>query len=292
MKENIILVLGGGSARGLAHIGVIEELEKKFNIKAIIGTSMGAIIGGLYASGLSAKKILEIAQNIKVKDYLSFFRLNVSGGFVNSKKMLEFFDEKVKAMKIEHLPIKYASVAFDLKYKQTVIINKGYLSSAMLASCSLPLIFRPYKYKNYLFCDGGVEYPLPIDFSHIFDKDYKVVAVNVLPPISHEPQFVDLSTKSYSACKRNNIMLSLQVTTYNQAFLAIRSLLEFKPDYYINAYTGEYSSWDFIKANEFYNVGKRSATHYVKIYNENSPLADLTEKLRQFKDKVKNLKMF
>ena len=292
MKENVIVVLGGGSARGLAHIGVLETIEKNYNIQAIIGTSMGAIIGGLYASGLSPRRILQIAESIKVKEYLSFFKLNFTGGFVNSAKMLEFFDEKVGGLKIEQLPIKYASVAFDIKQKQTVLINRGYLASAMLASCSLPLIFHPYKYKDYLFCDGGVEYPLPVDFAHVFDKNLKIIAVNVLPPISHEPSFVNFETNNYEACKRNNLVLSLQVTILNQAFLATRSLLEHKPDYYISAYTSKLTSWDFIRAKEFYKIGIKSAKHHIEIDKSDSPLDELYDKLSELKDRIKKLKMF
>ncbi len=290
MKEKVIVVLGGGSARGLAHIGVLEVIEKMFDIKAIIGTSMGSIIGGLYAYGLTPLQILNIAESIKLTDYLSFFRLDFKGGFVNSKRVLHFLSEKVNNKNIEELSINYAAVAFDIKDKKTVIINRGNLASAMLASSSLPLIFKSFKYKNHLLCDGGVEYPLPLDFAHIFKKDYKIIAVNVLPPISHEPQLLNLQTDKFNECKRNNIMLSLQVTIYNQAFLAIRSLLDFKPDFYISAYSSELTSWDFIKAEQFYQIGKKSAKHFIEMENDRLPFEELKGRFDDFKRKIKSLK--
>lgn len=288
-KEDVILVLGGGSARGLAHIGVIVHLEELFNIKAIIGTSMGAIIGGLYASGLSTNEILNIAKNIKPKDYLSFLKLHTSGGFVNSKKILSFFSDLVGNKKIEDLDIPYASVAFDIKSKATVILNKGNLASAMLASCSLPLIFKPFKYKNYLFCDGGVEYPLPTDLAGFFGKKLKVVAVNVLPPVSHKPVFVNIDTQKYATSKENNIMLSLHTTAYNQSFLAIRSLFDYKPDYYISAYTNKVYCWEFHKVEEFYEVGLKSAKAGITIEKPRKNIDDLNSTIRELKRKIKEM---
>ena len=218
--------------------------------------------------------------------------MNFSGGFVNSQKLLEFFAKHLKNTQIENLPINYAAIAFDIIQRKTVIINAGNLSSAMLASASLPLIFKPFKFNNYLLCDGGVEYPLPVDFAHIFNRGYKVVAVNVLPPISHQPQLLNLNTESYNESKRNNIMLSLQVTMYNQAFLATKSLLEYKPDYYISAYSKNLSSWDFIKVSKFYEIGVKSAKTFIEIDNKETPFEEFMDRFNEFKKRLKMLKIF
>jgi len=288
-KENVILVLGGGSARGLAHIGAIKHLNTLFNIKAIVGTSMGAIIGGLYASGLSADKILDITKKMKPKDYLPFLQLHASGGFVNSKKILSFFSDLVGNKNIEDLQISYAAVAFDIKSKSTVILNKGNLAAAMLASCSLPLIFKPFKYGNHLLCDGGVEYPLPTDFAGLWDKDLKVVAVNVLPPVFRRPQFISIATDKYETSRENNVILSLQTTEYNQAFLAIRSLFDHKPDYYISAYANNLSIWEFHKAEEFYQVGLKRAKEGIVIEKPRKNIDDLGDIILDLKKRIESL---
>jgi len=226
---------------------------------------------------------------MKPKDYLSFLQLHASGGFVNSKKILSFFSDLVGNKNIEDLRISYAAVAFDIKSKSTVLLNKGNLAAAMLASCSLPLIFKPFKYGEHLFCDGGVEYPLPTDFAGLWDKNLKVVAINVLPPVFKKPRFISSDTNKYETSKENNVILSLQTTEYNQAFLAIRSLFDSKPDYYISAYSNNLYSWEFHKANEFYNVGLKRARKGIIIEKPRKNIDDLGAIILDLKKRIESL---
>ena len=156
----ISLVLGGGGARGYAHIGIIEELKSNgLEIKSISGTSMGAIIGGLEASG-SLDKYKEWVTSL---DFLDIFKFLKSPFKLDGDKIIEKLKELVgKEVKIEDLPIKYTAVATDLTKKREVWLQRGDLFKAMQASSAIPGVFDPVIINNRLLVDGGVLNLMPI----------------------------------------------------------------------------------------------------------------------------------
>ena len=258
-KQDITLVLGGGSALGLAHIGVIEVIEQHFNIKAIIGSSAGAVVGGLYLSGNSSEQIISMVKNLSLVEYVGLLRLGIGGnGLLDGKWLEKYFREKTFDKNIEDLEIDYGAIAFDVNNLETVIITKGPLCSAMRASSSLPLVFEPFHTEDRILMDGGVEYPLPIAFSKYFNLRRPVIAVNVLPEIGKRPKRFEITDYfKKKEAKESFIFTSLQSGIYNQASMALSSVLHFKPFMYIDANLPSYTSLDFKYVEKFYEHGKK-----------------------------------
>ena len=177
--RDVALVLSSGGARGLAHIGAIEELEAQgYRIKSIVGCSMGAIIGGMYAAGKLAE-YKEWMQTIDKKKILSLLDISFSlDHLVKGEKIIEAMKEIVPDVKIEDLPIPFKAVATDWEKGQEVVFSKGSLYEAIRASISMPLFFDPVKRGGTTFVDGGILNPLPLNISKDMPGDI-VVAVNV-----------------------------------------------------------------------------------------------------------------
>ncbi|UGS22794.1 patatin-like phospholipase family protein [Flavobacterium channae] len=179
MKKDITLVLSGGGARGIAHIGVIEELLKlNVNIASISGTSMGALIGGIYAVG----KLEEFKQwMLKVNRTKIFKLIDFSfstQGLVKGERVFNEIREFITDVNIEDLPIKYTATAFDIANGREVVFDKGSLFNAIRASISIPTIFTPLTIGDSVFIDGGVVNNIPINTAKRVENDI-VIAVNV-----------------------------------------------------------------------------------------------------------------
>ena len=158
------MVLSSGGARGLAHIGVIEELESQgYHITSIAGCSMGALIGGVYAAG----KLEEFREWMKTVDRkkmleLTDFSLSLNH-FVKGKRIIEAIMEFVPDVAIEDLPIPYCAVATDLKAGKEVVFSEGSLFEAIRASISLPSFYEPVQRDDMILIDGGVINPIPLN---------------------------------------------------------------------------------------------------------------------------------
>ncbi|WP_397453383.1 patatin-like phospholipase family protein [Pseudomonas sp. NA-150] len=162
MNKRVALVLGSGGARGYAHIGVIEELERRgYDIACIAGCSMGAVVGGIYAAG----KLREYREWIESLDYLDVLRLvDVSFrlGAIRGEKVFGKIREIVGEINIENLRIPYTAVATDLTNQQEIWFQEGCLHQAMRASAAIPTLFTPVMQGNRMLVDGGLLNPLPI----------------------------------------------------------------------------------------------------------------------------------
>jgi len=162
-KKRVSLVLGSGGARGYAHIGVIEELEKNgFDICAISGSSMGALIGGFYACG----KLQEYKEWVLALDLIDVAKLLdftfAGNGFIEGEKVFEQLGAMIGELDIEDLPIAYTAVASDLLRQKEVWLQKGPLIDAIRASISIPTLFTPKEIEGRYLVDGGLLNPLPI----------------------------------------------------------------------------------------------------------------------------------
>ena len=177
--RDVALVLSSGGARGLAHIGAIEELEAQgYRIKSIVGCSMGAIVGGMYAAGKLAE-FKEWMQTIDKKKILSLLDISFAlDHLVKGEKIIDAMKEIVPDVKIEDLPIPFKVVATDWEKGQDVVFSSGSLYEAIRASISMPLFFNPVKRGGTTFVDGGILNPLPLNISKDMPGDI-VVAVNV-----------------------------------------------------------------------------------------------------------------
>ena len=163
MKE-VALVLSSGGARGLAHIGAIEELENNgYRISSIAGCSMGALIGGVYATG-KLDEFREWMKTIDRKKMLELTDFSLSlNHLVKGSRIIEAIMEFVPDVTIEDLPIPYCAVATDLKAGREVVFNKGSLFEAIRASISLPSFYEPVQRDDMVLIDGGVINPIHLN---------------------------------------------------------------------------------------------------------------------------------
>lgn len=164
MKQKVALVLSGGGARGIAHIGAIQELENHgYEITSVAGTSMGALVGGVYAAG----ELPLFKEWISILDKFMFLSLMDFSfgidGILKGKKVLKELQNLVPDINIEDCRIPYAAVATDLLTRKEVVFEKGRLYDGIRASISLPPLFQPYKLNDMVLIDGGTVNQLPLN---------------------------------------------------------------------------------------------------------------------------------
>lgn len=192
-SKDIALVLSGGAARGIAHIGVIEVLlERGYQITSVAGTSMGSVVGGVYASG----KLDEFKEWICELDMVKAMMLidfTVSRqGMIKGDKIFRKVQDFIPDVRIEEMEIPFAAVAAELTTREEVVFRSGSLYDAIRASVSIPTILTPVKTDEGLLIDGGVLNNLPVNVVERTKKD-KLFAVDVnanidleLPPDMQE----------------------------------------------------------------------------------------------------------
>ncbi len=175
--KKIGLALSGGSAKGLAHIGVLESLEKhKIKIDYLAGTSMGAVVGALYSSGMSIRDLKKIATTTKWENLVDFTLPDK--GILTGYKIEKFLRVLLKNKKFKDLEIPMSVIAADVHNGEKVIFRKGDVASALRASISIPNVFVPYEYNNRVLVDGGVVAPVPVDTVRNMGADV-VIAIDL-----------------------------------------------------------------------------------------------------------------
>jgi NTE family protein len=176
-KPKVGLVLGAGSARGLAHVGVLQVLEEQgIPFHFIVGSSMGAMIGGIYGSGTDIKILGKVFEQI---DLGRFFEIGIpTMGFINGTKINEFLKLLTKNKRFEDLFLPVYMVATDLYTGTTVVINEGSVAEAIRASISIPGIFRPVPRGQMLLVDGAVTDRVPVEAAAQMGADI-IIAVDV-----------------------------------------------------------------------------------------------------------------
>ncbi len=189
-KIKIGLILGSGGAKGLSHIGVLKVLEREnINIDCISGSSIGAIIGGLYAKGYSSKELEEIALSISKKDVYEFLDFSISTqGIFKGDRILNFLENLLGDIEFHQLKIPFLTVAVDLVTGKKLIFNKGKVVPAIRGSISIPVIFQPYSLEDKLLIDGGVLSPLPIEELREYQKPDLIIGVNLQSPPNWIPK--------------------------------------------------------------------------------------------------------
>jgi len=178
-KQTISLVLGSGGARGYAHIGVIEELlAHGYEIKSISGSSMGALIGALYACG-KLQVYKEWVLGLDLLDVAKLIDFSFTGtGIIQGNKVFHVIEEIIGDIMIEDLPISFTAVATDLIKQKEVWIQDGRLIDAIRASIAIPTVFTPKKIRERYLIDGGVTNPMPIAPT-VSDDTEITIAVNL-----------------------------------------------------------------------------------------------------------------
>lgn len=250
-KDGLAIALSGGSVRGLAHIGFLEVLEEN-NIKVdyIIGTSMGALVGGVYAAGKLKElkeKMLKLSKNRILSLLLSS---RIRKGNTDTKEIEKFIKPLIKGRKMKTLNPPFTAIATNLKTGKEVYLEEGSLLRNISASISIPGIFQPVKIKNMLLVDGGVIDPLPQEYAKT--KAEKVIAVNAMPTkINYKKggDTSDILSEAVSIMTNKLIRLGTKKSD-RHLFVQIR--------------TRGIDSFDFKSVEKVIELGRKAAKKHIK----------------------------
>lgn len=185
-RPRVALVLSSGGARGYAHIGAIEALtERGYDIVSVAGTSMGALIGGMYCAG-KLPEVKEWLFSLTRRDVISLLDFSLSKNYlVKGDKVIRTLKQIVPDTRIEQLPIPFRAIAADLVTQREVVFSKGSMYRAIRSSISMPSVFKPIKVAHHILVDGGIVNPLPLN-RVVRSEDDLLVSVNVSAPASEE----------------------------------------------------------------------------------------------------------
>jgi NTE family protein len=173
------LALGGGAARGFAHVGVIAALEEAgIKVDLVVGTSAGSMVGAIYASGKSAAQLQEIALKMEEAEITDWTLPFFSRGILRGEALSNYVNRQVSNKLIESLPIPLGIVATDLKSGQGVLFRQGDTGQAVRASSSVPSVFNPVKIGDREYVDGGLVAPVPVRYAKQMGAEL-IIAVDI-----------------------------------------------------------------------------------------------------------------
>jgi len=287
MNKDVALVLSSGGAKGLAHIGAIEELEAQgFRITSVAGCSMGALIGGVYATG-KLEEFREWMKTIDRKKMLELTDFSFSlNHIVKGTRIIEAIMEFVPDVRIEDLPIPYCAVATDWKSGREIVFCKGSLFEAIRASISLPSFYEPVQRDGMILIDGGVTNPIPMNRVARHEGDI-LVGVDVSgqdyekqSEVQHElaekrKRSTSLSQQILNKLIPDNLDFNYYTMLSRVSSMMIRqnSMLMaqlMKPDILVDIQMSRYSGFDYDKSEKIISIGKQKTLQAINQYNGRS----------------------
>ncbi len=242
-KPLIGVALSGGAVRGIAHIAALETLEQEgIPIYALAGTSVGSMVGALYASGIPLMEIRRILLGVKWKNVLKLVVPKL--GLVSSEGIYEFMDSILKGKKFSTLQMPFAAVATDLRNGEKVTITTGSVARAVQASCSLPIIFTPTEINKHTLIDGGFSSQIPVRSVREELGAKKVIAVDV----------------NYQAIESDEFDNIMKIATHLSALWASRNarVEEKLADVVIQVSARGIALYDLSKSKELLSRGKKA----------------------------------
>ncbi len=257
-KRKIGLALGGGAARGLAHIGVLEILQKEgIHIDMIAGTSAGAIIGALYARGKNSSQIIKMALDLSRKRLISMVDPSLpKSGFIKGRKIKNLVTLFIGGdIKFSELKVPLACVSTDINTGEEVVIDQGSVPEAIRASISIPAIFTAVKWQNRYLVDGGLVNPVPVSVVKRMGADF-IIAVNVIPDVAERAHQVD--KERIGGLKEPNIIHVLLQSMYIGTYSLVSHSLE-GADIVIEPRVTHIGSGDFHQCQECILQGELAA---------------------------------
>jgi len=240
-EKRIGLALGGGGARGLCHIAFLEALDEMgIRVSMISGTSIGSLIGAFYASGFSGSVIRERLNSIRFKDIIEMVDLKLFGtkSLVKGQGVKEFLQKNLPVHTFDELKIPLKIVATDFWAQKQVILEKGDLASAVMASICIPAVFEPVLIDRHILVDGGIANNVPFDI--LKEHNRIIVAIDVagsgeVPEGAKKPHIVE------------NLMLSFEIL---QKALLDEKLKYNRPDILVKPSLKDIGILEFHKSKE------------------------------------------
>jgi len=239
-RPRIALVLGGGAARGFAHIGVIRALEQeKIPVDLVVGTSVGSLIGALYAREGNSFELEWTAFGLTRDDLLDYAILGATMGPVKGERLEQFVNKNIKTANIEELKIPFVAIATDLNRGTRVVLDRGPLSRAIRASCAIPGVFQPVEHQGRLLVDGGAVDNLPVSVARQKGADI-VIAVDISQNVTNYniSNLVDVTLQAV------NIMFSENVKRRRQ-----------EADVLVSPAVGDVAMMDFTQKKRLMQAG-------------------------------------
>lgn len=274
MSKDVALVLSSGGARGLAHIGAIQELEARgYRITSIAGCSMGALIAGVYATG-KLDVFREWMRSVDKKKMLELTDFSFSiNHLVKGNRIIEAIMEFVPDMPIEELPIPYCAVATDWNTGREVVFRKGSLFAAIRASISLPSFFEPVRRDGMILIDGGVTNPIPMNRVKrhrgdilmgidVSGRDYETQALAQGEQAQKRKKGRSLSRQIIDKLIPDNLDFNYYTVLSRVSTLMIRqnSILMAqlaKPDVLVDIQISQYGAFDYDKSEKLIAIGRQ-----------------------------------
>ncbi len=279
-SKNVALVLSSGGAKGFAHIGVIRVLEQHgYKITSIAGTSMGALIGGIYATG-ELQQFENWVNTLDINEVLRLTDLTISNkGLIKGRKIIEKMKEIVPDRNIEDLAIPFCAVATDIIHGTEKTFTEGNLYNAIRASISIPTVFQPYKSDDNYYVDGGIVNPIPINRVKRHENDLLVVvAVNAhiplaknIPALEHmtngkvmkQVKLIQAKLSNYIPKSKKDDLGMFNLTNRSIGIMLNQitalTLANHKIDLMINISKEAFGAYDFYKAKEIIQGGEVAA---------------------------------
>jgi len=260
--KTISLVLSSGGARGLAHIGVIDELlSRGYHINSIAGASMGSLVGGMFAAG-KLDDVRSWMLSLSNRQKISYIDLSLSlNHLVKGDKIMNAFKKIVPDVNIEDLPINYCAVAADWQNSTEVVFNRGSLYEAIRASISIPLFFKPVYHDRQILVDGGIINPLPLNRVQRTQGDMLVyVNVNGNSILQDtENKDVNTSNPNYFSLLSKTIQLMIHQNSVLMSQLC-------PADIAIDIPFDRYGGFEYDKVEEIISYGRACAKEAIDRY--------------------------
>lgn len=256
--KKVGLALGSGAARGLAHIGVLEVLEKEgVPIDMIAGTSAGAAIGALYAQGKDASQIKKQVLDLGWKKLAPLIDLSLpKTGFIRGNKIKDLLKLFIGGdIKFSDLKVPFACVATDIDTGEEVVINRGSVLEALRTSISIPAIFTLVKREGRYLVDGALVNPVPVNIVKQMGADF-IIAVNVIPGVTERVN--QANKEPAKKPKEPNIIHVMIQSIHIGTYSLVRASLE-EADIVIEPQLAHINAGDFHRAQECIREGKLAA---------------------------------
>jgi NTE family protein len=263
---DITLALGGGGARGVAHLGVLRVLEREgFRVRAVAGTSIGAIVGALYAYGLSADQLENLFSNVE-QSKLFGWPLSDGPGLLGVRGITEFLRVSLNDASFSDLKMPCAVVAVDLNSNREIVLRDGSVVDAVLGSIAIPGLFPPKEHNQYLLIDGGTLDPVPVRAARALAPGLPVVAVSLLMPLDapSTPPFLQHSTHNPLKKQFNRLNITQAVRIFADAVdIGQRQMNELRlmidvPDVIVRPEVAAINLLDKVEISEVALLGERA----------------------------------
>ncbi|MGI2336483.1 MAG: patatin-like phospholipase family protein [Dehalogenimonas sp.] len=252
-ERKVGLALSSGAARGLAHIGVLEILEKEgIQIDMIAGTSMGSFIGAVYAQEQDIDRMRRLAIELGGK-WFSFFMDPAlpKSGLVRGQKIGNMLRSIIGDVEFQDLRIPFACSATDIETSREVVIRQGLVREAVRGSCSIPVLLKPTKLEGRYLVDGGLLDPVPVKILKEMGANF-IIAVNVIPKGQDTP--FEASQKNNSSNGPNMLTIAIQTVNIVSNQALSRSLIG--ADVIIEPQVAHINLVDFHRVNECIHQGE------------------------------------